>query len=387
VCYDSCRAVPVPQPELLRGAVPEKQGGSSLLGFNPKFGVTTFCAMILFSSIASAQTATTPAKKTATQKSVPSTAAPKAASKTAITLERVCPPGTPGGKAFDAGCKTVVSEQEMDKLITALNPEMTPAVKQNLGRSMAEWIAYSAKARELGLDKTPEFAEVMHFARTQLLAQALAKKVQTKAETVTPAELQAYYDSHKSELEEFNFLRVIVPRATPSKDKPTDEAAETQFAQQIRDRLAKGEDAKTLQTEAFKHAALGAQEPPVEINGRKRGSVPPSQESIFNLKDGEVSAVLPDPSAFFIYKLVSRSVAPLDKATPDVKKALVKDRLEKAVNELNAQFDVKLSESYFGPQQATAPMGAPSMRGTPRNAPPAQAPPTQAPPYNTQVPK
>jgi len=372
----------------------EIQGGSTLRGFVSTFSATTFCAIVLLSSVASAQTPAVSEKKSAPPKSTTATAPPKATANAAITLEHVCPAGTPGGKAFSKTCKTVVTDIEMDKLIGALNPDMSPAVKQNLGHSMAEWIAYAAKARELGLDKTEDFAEVMKFARTQLLAQAIAKKVQTKAEAVTPAELQAYYDSHKSTLEEFNFLRVIVPRTVPAKDKPADEAADTQFAQQIRDRLAKGEDAKTLQTEAFKHASQGAQEPPVEINGRKRGSVPPSQEGIFDLKDGEVSAVLPDPSAYFIYKLVSHSVTPLDKATPDVKKALVKDRLEKAVAELNSQFEVKLSESYFGPQQPSAPMGAPSMRGPSgrapnqqQSAPPPQAPPAQTPPANSQVPK
>ena len=348
--------------------------------------VSSLFTFILLLAVASAQTSPAAAPKTTAQKTKASTtgAAATTGSKPAITLERVCTTTT-ATKAFDKTCKTVVTEAEMDRLIGALNPEMSPAVRQNLGKSMAEWIAYSAKARELGLDKTKDFAEVVRFARTQLLAQALARDVQKKAEVVSPAELQAYYDSHKKDLEEFNFIRVIVPRATPSKDKPVDEAAETQYAQQIRDRLAKGEDPKALQTEAFKHSASEANEPPVEINGRKRGSVPPSQSAIFDLKDSEVSQVLPDPAAFFIYKLVSHSIMPLDKATPEVKKALIKERLEQAITDLNSQFEVKLSESYFGPQPQSAPMGAPSMRGgAPQSAPPAKSAPTTPPPAASQ---
>jgi hypothetical protein len=316
--------------------------------------VLTFCVVASMFTIASAQTTPaapnkTEASKSAT-KSAEATLAPKPASNAAITLEGVCPAATAGGKAYAKTCKTVVTDAEMDRLIGALNPEMTGQVKENLGRSFAEWTAYAAKARELGLDKTPEFAELMKFARTQLLAQTLARSYQKKAEAITPTELQTYYDAHKSDFEEFNFLRVIVPRATPSKDKPRDEAAETQFAQQIRDRLAKGEDAKALQTEAFKHASQPAQEPPVEINGKKRGSLPASQAAIFDLKNGDVSQVLPDPSAFFIYKLVSRSIPPLDKSSSDVKKIIAKERLDKDVKDLNSQFEVKLSDSYFGPQ-------------------------------------
>lgn len=352
--------------------------------------VSTLCSIAILLTVATAQTNPPTAKKSPAPASPSSSSAPATTgSKAAVTIDRVCPPGTPGGKAFNATCKTVITESEMDKLISALNPDMSASVRQQLGRSIAELTAYAAKARELGLDKTPEFAEVLRFTRMQILAQALAHEVQKKAETISPAEVQAHYDAHKGDFEEFNFLRVIIPRQTPSKDKPVDEAAETQFAQQIRDRLAKGEDAKALQTEAFKHSGQGATEPPVEINGRKRGAMPPSQASIFDLKPGEVSAAFPDPGAFFVYKLVSREVTPLDKATPEVKKAIAKDRLEKAVKDLNSQFDVKLSESYFGPQSEGPPKGAPSMRGPSGNAPPpppASAPKTTTPP-DSQVPK
>jgi hypothetical protein len=331
------------------GVVP-KSGRLDLRGF-----VLSFCAVHLLFTVASAQTTPAAPTKSPQAKSATTsgatTATPKPSSNAAITLQGVCPAGTPGGKAFAKTCKTVITSEEVDRLIESLNPQMTPTTKQNLGRSLAEWTAYSAKARELGLDKTPDFAELLKFARTQLLAQTLARNYQKKAETITPAELQSYYDEHKGDFEEFNFLRVIIPREEPAKDKPVDEAAQTKYAQEIRDRLAKGEDAKALQTEAFKHASQPAQEPPVEINGKKRGSLPPSQAAIFDLKSGEVSQVLPDQSAFFIYKLVSRTVTPLDKATPEVKKAIAKDRLDKVVKELNSQFEIKLSDSYFGPQE------------------------------------
>jgi hypothetical protein len=266
---------------------------------------------------------------------------------------------------------------------------MSPSVRQQLGRSLAELTAYAAKARELGLDKSPEFNEVLRFTRMQILAQSLARQVQKKAENITPAEMQAYYTANKGDFEEFNFLRVIIPRQAPAKDKAVDEAADAQFAQSIHDRLVKGEDPKALQTEAFKHSGQGAAETPVEINGRKRGSVPPSQASIFDLKPGEVSQVFPDPGAFFLYKLVSRSVVPFDQASADVKKAIAKERLEKAVRDLNSQFDVKLSDSYFGPQSEGPPPGAPSMRGTPKSTPP--PPPASTPkataPTDSQAPK
>jgi parvulin-like peptidyl-prolyl isomerase len=378
------RAAPVPPTGVASRCVP-KFWRLHVRGF-----VSTLCLIALLLTAATAQTTPPAAKKSPAPASPTASSAPATTgSKAAVTIDRVCPPGTPGGKAFNATCKTVITESEMDKLIAALNPEMSATVRQQLGRSIAELTAYAAKARELGLEKTPEFAELLRFTRMQILAQALAHEVQKKAENISPAEMQAYYDAHKSDFEEFNFLRVIIPREAPAKDKPVDEAAETQFAQQIHDRLVKGEDAKALQTEAFKHSGQGATEPPVEINGRKRGSMPPSQASIFDMKPGEVSAVFPDPGAFFLYKLVSRSITPFDKASTEVKKAIAKERLEKAVKDLNAQFEVKLSESYFGPESEGPPRGAPSMRGPGGSAPPqppASTPKTPA-PAEPQVPK
>jgi PPIC-type PPIASE domain len=350
-----------------------------------------FCSLTLV-IVGSAQTAPATTKKATTPATnSTSTVAKKASaaadtSKTAITIDGVCPAGTPGGKGLAPTCKTTISEAQMDRLIGALNPSMTGPVKQNLGHSLGEWTAYAAKARELGLDKGADFEEILHFARVQLLAQMLAKKVQKDAESVSPTQLQSYYDSHKNELEDFNFIRVIVPRQAASKDKPVDEAAEKQYAQEIRERLVKGEDAKALQTEAFKHSAQSAAEPTVELSGRKRGSLPPSQASIFELKPGEVSTVLPDPSAFFIYKLVSHNLPALDKAGPEIKAALVKQRLQEAMEDVQSKFKVKLEESYFGPEQQGPPMGAPSMRGPKGGAVRTPPPPGQGAAPQSQTP-
>jgi len=362
----------------------------------------SFCAVLALVPLSSAQTATpakpatapaaksaaAPAAKVSTAKPAAKTAPTKPVSKPAITISGVCPAGAADKKAFSPTCQTVITQADLESLINALNPDMPAAVRRNLGGSLGQWTAFAAKAHELGIDKSAEFAEMVRFARTQLLYQVMDRQMRKQAEDISPAQLQSYYDGNKEKFEEYNLVRVIVPREPTSKDKPVDEAAEKLFAQQIRDRLAKGEEAKALQTEAFKHAGQNAQEPPVEVNQRKRGALPASQAKVFDLKPGEVSDVLPDPGAFFIYKVVSRDLPALDKATLEVKKTLAGERYKASMEEINSHFKVNLEESYFGPSPQAPPPGAPSMRapGTQGGMPVHPAPPAHVAPPTPQAP-
>ena len=312
-------------------------------------------------TLLTAQT-TKPAPKPSTATPAKKPAAPATTAKpadTSRTVIGVCPPGA---KQISPECKITVSEKKMEELINSIAPNMPKGSERKFGDQLGEVAAYANKAESLGLEKSPEYEVILRFMRNRILAQLLITKLQKDAENIPEAEVQAEYNAHKDAFEDFTLQRVLVPREIPGKDKLVDQDAERKYAQDIRDRFASGQDPKALQAEAFQHAGRSNPEPAVELTSRRRGTLPPSQAVVFDLKEGEVSQPLPDPNDYFIYKVTKREVAPLDKVEADIKRSLSGQRFAAAKAKLDSEFSVVLNDAYFGPPTPTPPVGAPSLR-------------------------
>jgi hypothetical protein len=77
---------------------------------------------------------------------------------------------------------------------------MSPALRLAVANAYARNLRMSAAAQRRGLDKTPEFAEELRFARMQLLAQDLNRALRGDADHVTDAELRAFYEQNEGAL-------------------------------------------------------------------------------------------------------------------------------------------------------------------------------------------
>ena len=100
-----------------------------------------------------------------------------------ITLEGFCAESKPTAGA----CKTVITRAQFEKLIDALQPDMSPALKLKVANAYARNLRMAAAAEKRGLDKTPEFQEAMRYARMQLLAQDLNRVLQAQSNQITDA--------------------------------------------------------------------------------------------------------------------------------------------------------------------------------------------------------
>src|SRR5262249_9338970 len=186
-----------------------------------------------------------------------------------------------------------------------------------------------------------------------------------KAKKVTPEEIQTYYKNNLDTFEELTIRRVILPRYNQANLRDEEFAARARtVANDIHDRMAKGEDLDKLQKEAFD--ALGVKDPPATKMGPvRRGLYAPEQEKqIFALQPGEVTAIIEQPSTFIIFKLEGRESLSLEKSKDEIVRTLIKQHLEKEEQVRNKAIKIEYNEQYVGAAQTSAWMPASQLNAT-----------------------
>ncbi len=150
-------------------------------------------------------------------------------------------------------------------------------------------------------------------------------------------------------------------------------------ADKLRVRAAAGEDFSKLQQEAYDfggYAQIKASNP--RVDKVRKGSIPPADASIFELKNGEVSQVFADPAGFVVYKVEAVEDLPVASVHDEISRKLASDHERGAIESL--QNSTKLDDAYFAAPTAMPPPAAPTMRNPGEVAPaPGPASPTSAP--------
>ncbi len=317
-----------------------------------------------------------------------------------------------------ADCKTEITRKEFEKIASGLAPAVTPQLKRQLAAALPKFMAMSEAAKAKGLDKTPQYEETLKVVKMQILTQQLQRSVQEEAEKVSPEEIEAYYKKNPEAYEQFSLDRLFVPRfkqaevaeknneeklteeqqkAKEAADKAKQEAGEqelTKLAENLRARAAAGEDFAKLQKEAFEAAGMKMDSPTVTMPKVRRTGLPPAHAAVFDLKAGEVSAVITDNGGHYIYKVESKEVLPLDQVKDEIRNTLKNQKMKDTMEAYTNSYHAETNEAYFGPAGPSTQMGRPmpprmrpnmppsGSQPQPQAAPPAQPPAQQAPPSN-----
>ena len=307
-----------------------------------------------------------------------------------ITLKGFCADATQQGDA----CKTVITRAQFEKLSEALQPGMPPAIRRQLATAYTRMLQMSAAAEKRGLDKQPKFAEMMQFARMQILSQELSRALQEDSGKVSDADIEDYYKKNEAAYEQATMARIVVPRAKqiapaaaapktdakaggkttakpPATQPPTAaqrkaaEEAMTKVATDLRARAAKGEDFDALQKQAYLAAGYPGNAPNTKMEKVRSATLPVDHRAVMNLKPGEVSEVISDPASdHYIYKLVSKETLPLDTVKAEIRGVVSSQRYRDSMQGFQGNAD--LNDAYFGPARN------PSTPMPPRGAKPPQ---------------
>jgi len=348
---------------------------------------------------------------------------PAAPKTTAASKTGAHPVTAPAKKPAD--CKTEITRTQFEKLTSALQQGPNPLnaqQKRQLAAQLPQLMAMSDAAKAKGLDRTARFAETMKFVKMRILSAELQRAVQEEADKVPEAAIADYYKKNPAAYEQFSLDRLFLPRYKQAEaedkedakepEKPTEdqqkakEAADqtkrekgeqemNKLADSLRERAAAGEDFAKLQKEAFEAAGTKVANPTVNLPKVRRTGLPPAHASVFDLKVGEVSAVISDNGGHYIYKVVSKEVLPLDSQIEnEIHNRLKSERLKEMMDKYTNSFQAVPNEAYFGPAGPEGPGGRPPGQlpphmprpqmtpppTQPQGAPPATNPPAQPPP-------
>jgi PPIC-type PPIASE domain len=318
------------------------------------------------------QTASTAADSpTAAHKDVapaPATpAADLASSDPVITIHGLCS-GAASGKGKSSDCTTVVTKQQFDAVVSSLNSlgaPLLPMQRRVVAEGYASTLLNYEAAKKAGVERDPRFAEVMRLARMRAMGDMYRALELEKAQKVSPQQIQAYYKNNTDKFEELTLRRVTLPRFNQANLKDEAFAAKAlKLANEIHDRMVKGEDLDKLQKEAFD--ALGLRDAPgTKMGPVRRGLYAPDQEKqLFALKPGEVTEVIQQASAIIIFKLEGRETPSLEKSKNEIAQILTKQNLEKQEQARSKSIHVDYNERYVGPAQASGWMPANQLSGT-----------------------
>jgi hypothetical protein len=100
---------------------------------------------------------------------------------------------------------------------------------------------------------------------------------------------------------------------------------------------------------------------------------------VFDLKVGEVSAVIADNGGHYVYKVVSEEVLPLDQVKEEIHNKLKSERLKEMLDKYSNSFQAIPNEAYFGPAAPAGPGGRPPGQLPPHMPRPQMSPPQAQP--------
>src|SRR5258708_22026581 len=85
-----------------------------------------------------------------------------------ITVETACMKAATG-KAAASQCKTVITREEFEELVDAINPRMIKLERHQLAENYGKMLALENEALRRGLDKKPEMKALLRYVKTSPL--------------------------------------------------------------------------------------------------------------------------------------------------------------------------------------------------------------------------
>jgi len=291
-----------------------------------------------------------------------------------ITIVGVCD-NPPADKSAASDCKTVITRENLEKMINAVAPNMPPRARRQFATRYADALVKAQKAHELGLDQGADFDEHMMIARLSIMSQMLGQSLQKKAADISDQDIQDYYNKNAADFEEVNLQRIYIPRqqqpsaakktttaagktaASAPKDSSAGEAAMKAEAEKLLVRAKAGEDFDKLQAEAFVVAGIKTKSPTAKLGDVRRSGLSPTQVSCMDLKKGGVSSLLSDQSGYYICKAGEKETLPLDKVKDEIRGQLTSQRMQDSMKAVTASATITFEDAYFGPAPPPGPRG------------------------------
>lgn len=212
----------------------------------------------------------------------------------------------------------------------------------------------AAEGMKAGLDKDPDVQSQLALLKENLIAQAQLKKLDASMK-VSDADLQKYYDEHKSDYEEVKARHILVafkgsPAAQTGKKELTEEEAKAK-AEDIRKQIEGGADFAALAKKESDDTGSGAQGG--DLGSFSHGQmVPEFEKAAFAAKPGELTPVVRTQYGYHVIQVQEHGATPFAQVKPTIEKNQREAKMRAALDALKST--AVYDEAYF-PKPAPAP--------------------------------
>ncbi len=274
-----------------------------------------------------------------------------------IDVQGICS-GLGDGTVKQSPCSTQITKTQFDAMLAAAAPTntmSTSAAQRGFAESYVQLLALADAAEKSGIDKDPQFLELMKIVRVRTMGEAYKHYLENKANNPTQEELEAYYKQNSAKFETIRIERVIVPpaigrRGTNTAADATKKARE--LADKIHERAVKGEDMTVLQADVYKTMGLPAP-PNTDMGTRRHGTLSPALEAdLFALKPGEVTKVEIEPAGFTIYRLRTHDFPALETVRAELLHDMQQQYVVGVIKSAQEKVHTSLNQDYFVPYSA-----------------------------------
>ena len=288
------------------------------------------------------------------------------------------PPANAAGKVRpDEVVATIEGEKFTAGRVQQLRGRVPPPFAQAVSRmnnkmfvkSYAELLALARRAEQEKLDEQDPYKDQLAFLRMNFLAQSYLNSM-TRKISVSQAELEQYYNQHKSEYEEAGVKAIYIafsptagkqPAADPQAKKPLTEDQAKAKAESLVAELKKGADFEKLARESSDDATSAKKGGSIGAVKRNAGDIPSElRDAIFGLKAGEITAPVRQSAGFYIFKLDSIRTVPYTEVAANIGAIVQGQKVRAELDQILASAKVTYdSESFFSEPAPTPPPPAP----------------------------
>lgn len=282
-----------------------------------------------------------------------------------ITIAGLCDYASTG-KVTDPSCKMVVTRAEFEIMARLARPKDPPQFATDIAHTYIESAEKAQKALQMGLDKKSTYPQRIEVLRLLFYAKMLNRQLEEQEwNKITEKQIEDYYHDNPQEYVIAEVQRIFLPRFPPD-EKPGEKLsdAEKQKRQQewdaslqreadsLRARAVAGEDYLKLQNEAYKFTAVNEVQGPesVVLHNVRRRHFDPDQKSVMDLKPGETSPVLYDPTrGYCIFRVDSKGMIPLVKVRLEIHKMFQTEGIKRDMDAIQSQAKITFNDAYLGP--------------------------------------
>ena len=256
---------------------------------------------------------------------------------------------------------------DVEKLLYDIPTQFQMVITHDPEKFLPQLMLYEQLEKDAeaeGLDKQAPLRQDLAYNRMIKLTQAEIERFRNTAK-ITPEQEQQYYDEHKAAMFRLVKAKVILvgfapaaPAAAPGAPKPPAPTAPNGVTRTEAEAKAKVDDLRKQILAGADFGKLAKENSDDKTSAAKDGdygdiirSSPypePIRKAIFDLKVGDVSEPIRQPSGFYLIKAADSSFQPIDQVRGQIRNTVLDEQLHKHMDAIAAQFNVTVEDkAYF----------------------------------------